>query len=36
MAMPTENEENPQVDGQWTIDDPQNWLFANRLSSMDF
>ena len=30
-AMMTGNGENPQVYGQWTIDDPQNWLFANRL-----
>jgi len=29
--MPTGNGENPQVYGQWTIDDCQNWLFANRL-----
>jgi len=28
MAMPTEN---PQLYGQRMIDDPQNWLFANRL-----
>jgi len=31
QAMPTGNGENPQVYGQWTIDDPQNWLFASRL-----
>ena len=31
MAMPTGNGENPQVYRQWTIDDPQNWQFANRL-----
>ena len=31
MAMLTGNGENPQVYRQWTIDDPQNWLFANRL-----
>jgi len=31
MAMLTGNGENPQVNVQWTIDDYQNWLFANRL-----
>jgi len=31
MVMLTGNGENPQVYGQWTIDDPKNWLFANRL-----
>jgi len=38
MAMPTGNGENPQVYGQWTIDDCQNWLFAEgeESTSMDF
>jgi len=30
MATLTGNGENPQVYGQWTIDDCQNRLFANR------
>ena len=29
--MPAGNWENPQVYGQWMIEDSQNWLFANRL-----
>ena len=28
--MPTGSWENPQVYGQWTIEDSENWLFANR------
>jgi len=28
MPMPTGSWENPQVYGQWTIEDSQNWLFA--------
>ena len=34
--MLTGNGENPQLYGLWTVEDYQNWLFANRSINLDF